>query len=206
MKNKKGFVFIETIVVITILSVALLSVYSTFTSSYLKEQKKVYYDEISHVYRGYYVAKYLFNNSNAEAYFLDNTSFSAGYLAITFGPATSGLFKNSTQQLSFSNLYSSANVSQIIAVKAPYSDTLKCVKSTKNDFSDVDSSLKDKCSKSYGNVSLDIRRYMSTLSPTNISNYILIFKFTETKDGKACSIEKGCVNYYAWLDSGVKSK
>lgn len=58
MSNKKGFVFIETIVTIVVLAAALLYVYSSFNSILIKEKTRVNYDDIAYIYRSYYIKDY----------------------------------------------------------------------------------------------------------------------------------------------------
>ncbi len=55
MGNKKGFVLIETIVAITVLSVSLLYIYSSFNSVLIKERARVNYDDVAYIYRTHYV-------------------------------------------------------------------------------------------------------------------------------------------------------
>lgn len=58
MRNKKGFIFIETIITIVVLAVSLLYVYSSFNSILIKEKTRVHYDDVSYIYRTYYVKNF----------------------------------------------------------------------------------------------------------------------------------------------------
>lgn len=50
MKNK-GFVFIETIIVVVILTTSLLAIYSTFSKMVQSQKSRIYYDDIVYIYR-----------------------------------------------------------------------------------------------------------------------------------------------------------
>lgn len=61
--KKKGFVFAETIIVITVVCVAILSLYTLFYSAYNEENKRMYYDLPEDLYALSYIRKYLYNNN-----------------------------------------------------------------------------------------------------------------------------------------------
>ena len=61
--NKKGFVFMETIITIVILSSSLLLIYSSFKNLLVKQKSRIYYDDVVYTYRTYYIEKVL-NNYN----------------------------------------------------------------------------------------------------------------------------------------------
>ena len=53
--NKKGFVFIETIIVVIVLTSSLLLLYTSFNKILQSEKTRVNYDDINYIYRTYYV-------------------------------------------------------------------------------------------------------------------------------------------------------
>jgi Tfp pilus assembly protein PilE len=57
--NNKGFVFVETIIVITVLSVALITIYSSFSTVLSNEKKRSAYDDTAYIYETYYIEDYL---------------------------------------------------------------------------------------------------------------------------------------------------
>lgn len=61
--NNKGFVMIETIIVVTILSIGLISLYSSYNLILSKASTKSHYDNAQHVYKSYFVGKYLEENN-----------------------------------------------------------------------------------------------------------------------------------------------
>lgn len=56
---KKGFALLETLIVITFLSVSLLLLYSTFTNMIDNSRKNILYDDVSNIYKAYYTKEYL---------------------------------------------------------------------------------------------------------------------------------------------------
>ena len=78
MKNKKGFVFVETIITIVFLAAAMLILYSSYRSAITEEKEKIYYDDISYLYRNYYLADFLINKT--EIHNLKESNFNNKYL------------------------------------------------------------------------------------------------------------------------------
>lgn len=66
MKNK-GFVFVETIVVIVILSLGLVMVYQSFVNVLSNNKRRASYNDIAYIYRTYYIEDFL-TNLNLEDY------------------------------------------------------------------------------------------------------------------------------------------
>ncbi len=67
---KKGFALLETIIAITFLAVSLLMLYGTFTTMVSNSRRNVYYDNVSDIYKVYYLKEYLFANGFSEV--IDN--------------------------------------------------------------------------------------------------------------------------------------
>lgn len=59
MKNKKGFIFVETIIVTCVLLMSLMVTYSLYVSSVNQESRKLRYDDPAKLYQTYYIRKYL---------------------------------------------------------------------------------------------------------------------------------------------------
>ena len=57
--NKKGFIFIETIIVIAILLSSLMLIYSLYANSVSSENIRLRYDDPAKLYETFYVRKYL---------------------------------------------------------------------------------------------------------------------------------------------------
>ena len=56
---KRGFALLETIVVITFVTVSLLLLYGTFTSMLDNSRKNILYDDAANIYKMYYLKEYL---------------------------------------------------------------------------------------------------------------------------------------------------
>ena len=63
--NKKGFVFVETIIVITVLITALLLIYAGFVSVLNNEKVHSYYDDPVYLYRSIYLKSFLEKNNTS---------------------------------------------------------------------------------------------------------------------------------------------
>ena len=59
---KKGFALLETIIVITFVTVSLLLLYGTFTSMIDNREKNIQYDDAANIYKMYYLKEYLLLN------------------------------------------------------------------------------------------------------------------------------------------------
>lgn len=56
---KRGFALLETLIVITFLTVSLLLLYGTFTNMLNNSKKNILYDNASNIYKAYYIKEYL---------------------------------------------------------------------------------------------------------------------------------------------------
>lgn len=64
--NKKGFMFVETIVTLTVLMTALLLLYNVFVNLLRREKTVTNYNKESYVYALYYIKEDLLNENNEE--------------------------------------------------------------------------------------------------------------------------------------------
>ena len=64
--NKKGFVLMETMIVITVLSVALIFLYTTYVKVLASASKVSYYDNVEDMYSAYYASKLYGKINNNE--------------------------------------------------------------------------------------------------------------------------------------------
>lgn len=68
---KKGFALLETIIVITFLSVSLLILYGTFSNMVSNSKRNILYDDAANIYETYYLKEYL--SLNHLSRLLDNS-------------------------------------------------------------------------------------------------------------------------------------
>ena len=76
IENKKGFIFIETIITVVVLITTLVFLYSSYSSVVTVERKRLYHDDIAYIYKTKYIADVLKETIN-ETKFNDavNNSF-----------------------------------------------------------------------------------------------------------------------------------
>ena len=75
LKNKKGFVLIETIVVIVVVSVSLLTLFTSYNKILNNLRKVNKYDLSEHLYKTNYVKNYIKNNNcSVNVYNLGNST------------------------------------------------------------------------------------------------------------------------------------
>ena len=81
--NKKGFVFVETIIVIAIIMTILLSLYASFISILNQERRNTTFDDVTYIYRTFYIEDFLVS-LNLEKYIEDHleTPNSAGKMPL----------------------------------------------------------------------------------------------------------------------------
>ncbi len=68
-KDKKGFILVETIVVMSVVMIALLGIYKSYSTVIKKSVQSAYYDNINDIYRLGVIKKILPSN------FLESTTF-----------------------------------------------------------------------------------------------------------------------------------
>ena len=74
MKNK-GFVFVETIVVIVILTIGLVMVYASFSSVLTNDKRRATFNDVAYIYRTYYIEDFItsLDIENWVKYYLGDT-------------------------------------------------------------------------------------------------------------------------------------
>ena len=71
--NNKGFVFIETIITVVILTTTLVFLYSTYSKVINTEKKRLYYDDIAYIYKTAVIGDILTSTIDTQKF---NTAFS----------------------------------------------------------------------------------------------------------------------------------
>ncbi|MBR1416454.1 MAG: BspA family leucine-rich repeat surface protein [Bacilli bacterium] len=57
--KKKGFVLVETIVVVVVLTIGLVAIYSSFSSLLANDKRRATYNDVAYIYRTYYIEDFL---------------------------------------------------------------------------------------------------------------------------------------------------
>lgn len=192
MKNQKGFVFIETIIVVAILITSLLYLYSTYISLSNSEKSRLLYDDVSYLYRTFYVKKYfssqrldrvIGNLSDDDA--SDNVNF-----LISFGCGNDDLFDDVSKEGGFCELMSQElHISNLYVTYSDLSRLQTCTNSTGlcSIFSRINSSL---------------GTYLRTIGGKGEEGYRIIVEYREDGKGNVCKDEEHCKYYFSTLRVG----
>lgn len=203
MKKKKGFVFVETLVVTAILTVSLLALYATYSALIIKEKQRLTYNDSVYLYRTYYLGKFL---QNFNLFTLKEAIKESGYASIT--PANTLLFPNEQDGSENKNkalaetLYNRLHISAIFLTYKDLGYLQKC------------ENWEGDC-KMFASIDHDIAEYIKTIGgksktlnevvAADLKEYRLIVKYTETKQGDLCdeTTEEGnCQNFYTTISIG----
>ena len=189
--NNKGFIFIETVVTVVILSASLLILYNTYSSSFENEKDRLNYDDVAFIYRTNEIRKFL--NENTLIKQLKSTAFENTY-ATFVGSSNLSLFSPEQQSQGIpSTLESIMNlmhINKILLLKTDYIN---------NCYDELDI-----CKTSVKFLTDNFKGYLKSLNDTDYDFYLVV-EFGETIDeyGKIvkCSpdFDKNCNTYYANL-------
>ena len=94
--KSKGYIFVETIVIIAVLTLGLVMIYASFSSMIASEKRRASYNDISFIYRTYNLQKYL-STLNIKKYadeFVKGTDTDTGIYK--FNCDNASLYQNST--------------------------------------------------------------------------------------------------------------
>lgn len=193
MKKKKGFVFIETIVVIAILLTSLLLLYSSYISLSNNEKRRLMYDDVSYLYRTYFVKKY-FTSQRLDRILStlkrDNVSTNANFLT-SFGCSNLDAFENYAKEGSFCEMLSQEL--HIAHIYLTYYDL-----SVLQDCTDNTTGL---CT-TFARVNQDLGAYLRTLGGKGVPGYRIIIEYQEDGKGHFCTDDEHCLHYFASLQIG----
>lgn len=187
MKNKKGFVFVETIVVIVVLLTSLLYLYSTFITLSTNEKKRITYDDVAYLYRTYSLKKYYTSQR------LDRivSNLSEENPVVSFGCESYDLFDHYEKEGSFcESITQELHVTNTYVTFYDLSDLQNCHHSSSGIctiFSRVDTNLSE---------------YLKTLSGKGESGFRLIVEFSENDAGELCENNEHCTHYFATIKVG----
>lgn len=183
--NKKGFVFIETIVVTAILLASLVLVYSLFVSSNNNETRRLRYDDMNKLYQTYYLKQYLesFDLDTLKARINDTTLYQNIYPGQSdlFGAAYNG------EKKFFESLWSDLHIQTVLLTTYDVSKITECD-------SDSTAAL---CANT------NLMTYLRTLDNDEFDGYRLIVEFASKQSGEACTTTANCFYYYANVKVGA---
>ena len=177
MKNRKGFIFVETIIVTAILLASLMVIYSLFTSSYSQENKKIRYDDASKIYEVYYLKRF-FQEFNLKEIIDRDVDANLFFYVNCVGDTMSANDRSMCDAM-LSNLH----VKQIIITTHDLSRILAC-DSAKSNIICANNSLFN---------------YIKSLDYSSSDSYFFIVEFAETEDGNKCKDDDICFSSYAHI-------
>lgn len=197
MKNKKGFAFIETIIIVVVLCSALLLLYSTYSAIVSDEKTRIYYDDPAFIYYTNHVKNFLeeyANLDNVKSRYFNNT-----YI-VTIGTGFDELFYNTSYEASgpssLEAIVKNFKINQIVLIKSKMYD--KCFNGNET-----------YCKESLERLSsYNMKKYVNSISDTS-TNYILAieysFKLSDESDANgdrkivSCTplLDRKCKSFYA---------
>lgn len=189
--KRNGFVFVETIIAVAILASSLLLLYSTFSKLLQTEKTRVYYDDISYIYRSWYI-KNKIDELNISPVLKDITNNENNYF-VTVGVEYQGLFNGYEKEKTyFSNLLEDFDVNQMIVIKENKIDDLKnCTLECSLDSSCANY---DNCNSLYTNLSDEMIGYIKSLYIDISCTYVLVIEYNTCSDDNT-----NCKRYYSWV-------
>ncbi len=189
--NRKGFAIIETLIVVTMLTVALLMIHSSYKAQIIEEEKRLYYDDVSYIFKTSEVKKFITQRVD-----LESLAKSQKYIYELIN--NKELFYSDIYYNEYLALKSSFNIESIFLVSSDLTKIKSCTYESIH--SDSDECYQENISLTY-----EKYEYLKTIDTSVIhQNYILVVSYKTNKDGSSC--EENCVYNYANLGIEVKNE
>lgn len=190
MKRKKGFIFIETLIVIAVLTLSLLMTYSAYNGAVAKENIRIHYDDAAYMYRTYYITRFLkdFNLNIVKDYLNKENNKYLFYLKCQ----DSALFygRENNKDLC-DNIWNQFHISNIYITFENLQDLQKC--NNNNNMCQLLNLIYPE----------DAANYLKTIGGKEDDGYRIIIEYKETKDGEVCTDDnKKCEYHYTTLSLG----
>lgn len=151
--KKNGFVFVETIIVVVVLTVGMILIYSSFSSILNNSKRRTTFDDISYIYRTYYIQEFI-TSLNLEDY-VQEYLIKPNSKMIEFSCDNTSLYKidrNTTTQSEAVSMPVSEQIKQDFCKKIMLSLNVNKIYITKYDIVDL-----KKCTTSGGKLSSGCR-------------------------------------------------
>ena len=187
--KRNGFVFIETIIAIVVLTSSLLLIYSSFTHLYESEKTRVYYDDVAFIYRTHYLRDEI-ASLNIMPIIRELENNNDKYFQV-IGMDTKDLFINNENEGNFLNkLMETLEVKQMIILKNNKIDNLK--KCNSKCSLDKECPEYEDCNYLYLTLDEEFIDYLKTIYVEDPSSYVLGVSY------ESCQNEH-CQNFYSWV-------
>lgn len=205
MKKRNGFVFIETLIVVAILTFSLLMAYSSFSGMVMKEKTRVDYDDSVYLYRTYYLEKFFrnFNLYKARDYLIEESEYADGYVEkawVQFG-CSADIFLNEEDNISLcENIVEELHVNRLYLTYK----NLGFLQACKDDHSidGVCEVLLQGGESSVINYLLTIGGNSGSIYDAQNEGYRIVVEFMEDSSGNKCTSGDDCKYYYATISLG----
>ena len=172
--NKKGFIFIETIIVTAVVLASLMLVYSLYISSIASENRRLRYNDTAKLYETFYVRKYLESFNLTDLTVNQTVDYKMIYRSQSdiFG----GEYNN--EKLFFENLWMELNIQTMVVMRSNFS--------CENNTSGV------VCSNA------NLASYLNSLDiPESVDgSYRLVIEYAVDQEGNSCTSSAGCFYSY----------
>ena len=193
-KNIKGFILVETMVVIAFLATTLLTVYSSFTTVLDNAKTRIFYDDPIYLYRTYYFLSYLEKNNLTDfidAKFANTSGTDNRSLAIVeFGCSALSVTEESggaSENGFCESLKSSMDINHVFIMNYDVNEVIKCDEQSGNL---EDKTLYCQRNKALQNLSISAVNYLYTLDgytgsstpeAVKASGYRIVMEFRKAK-------------------------
>ena len=190
VKKKKGFVFVETLIVVAVLTASLLMLYSTYSALIRKEKTRIQYNDSAYLYRTYYLAKF-FRNFRLDMLKMSlNKDDTTKPLSLLTGfDCTSSIFLNDKDNKGLCEILKEEL--HINRMYLTYND-LSVLQNCRNQSGVCEALVQ---------VNDTASAYLKTIGGEGTNGYRIIIEFSENKAGEKC-IGEDCVYYYTTLSLG----
>lgn len=177
-KNNKGFIFVETIIVIAFLATSLIIIYKSFNNLLTNEKRRLYYDDPLYLYRTYYVLDFL-ESHNITAFIerelSENVAGPDNKLLTEFVCQDSLILQKSEERAWCENLVSQYSIKHIYF---GYFDTTPLASCTS------ESGVTCGMQNSLKGISLNALLYIRTLGGKDKEGYRVIIEYEAKMDKK----------------------
>ncbi|MGM9834295.1 MAG: hypothetical protein ACI31M_00760 [Bacilli bacterium] len=180
-KNNKGFVFVETIVVITFLAASLIIIYAAFTNLLTSEKRRMYYDDPIYLYRSYYILDFLQKqdvNSYVAWMLSEENDVSSDNLLVEFSCNETLVINSAIVQNFCESIINNQHFS-VEHIYFTYYDTTAI-----NECTNDDDSLDCESHESLDKVSAGTLKYIRSLGGAGKEGYRMIVEYKETIDNE----------------------
>lgn len=197
MLKNKGFIIVETIVTVVILSTSLLYLYSSYSSIINREETRLYYDDLAYLYRTNQIRNFLENNVDMDN--IKRNGFENTYI-INIGNNYENMFTpeqiSAGWQDSYSHIFSVFNINNIVLMDTRMLDDC--------DTEYSDAATEEKCNNSNEVLgTYDMRSYVRSLNDTTYDFYLVVEYLENLENGipTKCvpGIDANCMSHYASL-------